>query len=265
LILRARRVVSGGKRGSSRPVVIETGQGRFFTKLRGAAQGTGALVAEIIVAELAETLGLPVPSRALVVLGPDVESADRDGELMDLLAASSGVNLGFAFLEGAREIRADEAAALPDDFASGTLWLDALVLNVDRTPRNPNVMVWRGQPWLIDHGAALGFHYRWSAVRESSPRAAAYPLERHLFASRAAALPAVDQPLAARLSREALQRAVERVPEDFLRPLLAPGAGGDGVWRRRRAYEAYLWKRLKAPRPFVPAWTKSPGSAGAGP
>jgi HipA-like protein len=247
-VLRARQVVSGRKRGSSRPVVIETDEGRFFTKLRGAAQGLAALVAEVIVAELAEALGLPVPRRALVALDEALGSADRDAELMDLLTASRGINLGFAFLEGARELEPGEAAGVPDDFACRALWLDALVLNMDRTPRNPNVMIGQGRRWLIDHGAALGFHYRWSAVREDSPRWSGYPLERHLFADRQQALPAWDEGLAARLSREVLERAVGQVPEGFLRPLLS---GGVTVDRRRRAYVAYLWKRLKAPRPFA--------------
>jgi hypothetical protein len=251
----------GPRRGSSRPVVVETGEGRFITKLRGAAQGTAPLVAEIIVAELAEALGLPVPRRVLVSLEPDTPSDDRDGELLDLLAASRGLNLGFAFLEGAREMGPLEAASVPDAFACPVLWLDALVLNVDRTPQNPNVVVWQRQRWLIDHGAALRFHYRWSAVREESPRAAAFPLERHLFADRAALLPDWDRRLAARLSREILQQAVEQVPEDFLRPLLPRGADADRGRRRRAAYEAYLWKRLKAPRGFARG---TPEAGGAG-
>lgn len=250
-ILRARRVLAGPKRGSSRPVVVETDGGLFFTKLRGAAQGTGVLVAEIVVAELAEALGLPVPRRALVSLAEGVESADRDGELRDLLAASHGINLGFVFMEGAREIRPHEVEAAPDDFAARVLWLDALVLNVDRTPRNPNIMVWQGGTWLIDHGAALPFHYKWSAVSEDSPRRAPYAIASHLFASRAALLADWDARLAARLPREVLRHAVERVPADFLRPLLPPGADEERVMRRRRAYEAYLWKRLKPPRPFA--------------
>jgi hypothetical protein len=251
-IHRAQRVVAGQKRGSSRPVVIETDEGRFFTKLRGAAQGTAPLVAEVLVGALAGALGLPVPSRALVLLEEGVDSVDRDGELMDLLAASRGINLGFQYLEGAREIRPEEVEAADQDFASRVLWLDALVLNVDRTPRNPNVLIWKGRPWLIDHGAALPFHYRWSAVREESPRRA-YPIDRHLFARHAASLAAWDERLAAQLPREVVQAAVEQVPDAFLRPLLPPEAGEERVVRRRKAYEAYLWKRLKAPRAFVTA------------
>ena len=250
---RALRVTSGHRRGSSRPVVVETEAGPFLVKLRGAAHGTSALVAEIIVAELAEAIGLHVLPRVLVSLEPGVPSDDPDQELReDLLDASHGLNLGFPFLDGARELRADEAGSVPDDLALPVLWLDALVMNPDRTPENPNILVWRGEPWLIDHGASLPFHYRWSAVTEDAPRRVDYPLARHLFGARAGQLVQWDERLAARVTREVLDLAIAQVPDDFLRPLVGPGAGADKIARRRAAYSAFLWKRLKAPRPFVP-------------
>jgi hypothetical protein len=131
-----------------------------------------------------------VPRRTLVSFEADLGSDDRDGELLDLLDRSRGVNLGFRLLEGAREIHPEEAFALPDGFAVGVLWLDALVLNRDRSPRNPNILWSDGPPWLIDHGAALTFQHDWTAVREDTPRCVAYPLEQHLFATRVGALPA---------------------------------------------------------------------------
>jgi hypothetical protein len=220
-------------------------------KLRGAAQGTAALVAEVIVAELADALGLAVPRRALLHLDADVENADRDQELGDLLRASQGLNLGFRFLDGARVIGAEEAAALPDELACPILWLDALVMNADRTPDNPNVLVAEGRSWLIDHGAALPFQYSWATVTEDSPRAAAYRLDRHLFGPRADRLAEWDDRLAARITRERLDAAIAQVPDDFLVPLLGNRSDAERLRRRRAGYHAFLWKRLKAPRPFV--------------
>src|SRR3954454_2704448 len=124
--LRARHISSSRKRGSSWPVVVDADEGRFLVKLRGAAQGTAALVAEVVVAELADALALGVPRRALVALDEDVTCDDRDGELAGLLAASRGLNLGFRFLEGAREIRPEEVEKAPDALACPVLWLDAL-------------------------------------------------------------------------------------------------------------------------------------------
>ena len=249
--VRARRIVSSHKRGSSWPIVAETEEGRFLVKLRGAAQGTAALVAEVIVAELADALGLAVPRRALLHLDGDVENADRDQELGDLLRASQGLNLGFRFLEGARVIGIEEAAVSRDDLACPLLWLDALVMNPDRTPANPNVLVAEGRSWLIDHGAALPFQYSWGTVTEDSPRSEAYSIDRHLFAARADRLRDWDERLATRLTREVLDNALTQVPDDFLIPLLGRLPDAERLRRRRAAYQAFLWKRLKAPRPFV--------------
>jgi len=231
--------------------VAETEEGRFLVKLRGAAQGTAALVAEVLVAELADALGLAVPRRALLHLDADVENPDRDQELGDLLRASQGLNLGFRFLAGAREIGLEEVAAAADTLAVPVLWLDALVMNPDRTPRNPNVLVAEGRPWLIDHGAALPFQYAWSAVTEDSPRTTPYALDRHLFAARARRLAEWDERLAGRLTREVVDDAIAQVPDDFLIPLLGRPPDPERLRRRRAAYQAFLWKRLKAPRPFV--------------
>jgi hypothetical protein len=244
----ARRVVSSEKRGSSRPIVVEADAGRFLVKLRGAAQGTAPLVAEVVVAELADALGLDVPRRALVTLDAATECQDPDSELARLLAASRGINLGFRFLEGIHTIRREEVLAADDALACAVLWLDALVMNRDRTPRNPNLFVAEGRTWLGDHGAALPFHFDWSKVTEDAPRSPRYPLASHLFHDRAARLDEHDEALAARIPREALERSVAAVPDVFLEPLLARGVS---LERRRRAYAAFLWKRLRAPRPFL--------------
>jgi hypothetical protein len=248
--LEARRVLRAIRTASSSPVLVETDAGVRFTKLRGAAQGTGALVAEVVVAELAELLGLRVPARSLVVLGADVPSDDRNDELADLLRFSHGVNLGFTWLDGARDFTAAHVADVPADEASIVRWLDAFVANPDRTARNPNVVVWRGERWLIDHGAALGFQYDWSRVSEESARRVYSFRQPHLFATQATELAELDDVLAGMLTRERLEHAVAQVPDEFLTPLL--GEGGD-LDRRRAAYVAVLWKRLKAPR----AWGTS--------
>ena len=265
----ARRVVSADRRGSSWPVLVETDDGMRFTKLRGAGQGTAALVAETIVASLAEAIGLNVPARSLVHIAPGVESLDRDGELRALLDASAGVNLGFAYLDGARVLQPSEAGRVSGDDAAAIVWLDRLVMNPDRTDRNPNLMWWRDRLWLIDHGAALGFQYGWSSVSEESPRRST-AFDPHVLRDRAGNLEAWDDIFAARLDRSAVEDAVAGVPDEFLVPLVPPGVGGDVLRRRRAAYAAFLWKRLKSPRTWIsppeterrrrgpPAWLARP-------
>lgn len=245
---RATRILAADQRGSSWPVRVETASGICFTKLRGAGHGVAALVAEIIVSRLAEALGLNVPPMALIALEPGVETLDRRDELADLLQASHGLNLGFRYLEGARDLRPDEADLVDEETAAKIVWLDGLVLNPDRTPKNPNLLWFGRQPWLIDHGASLWFHHNWTALTEESIRRPYDPRIGHLLGSRARLLAAVDQPLAAELGREVLEEVVAAVPADFLAALPGPSP----VKRRRAAYAAALWKRLKPPRPFVP-------------
>jgi hypothetical protein len=239
-------------------VVVETSAGARLVKLRGAGQGTGPLVAEIIVAELAEAVGLAVPPRSLVALPADVETIEWDDELADLLAASVGLNLGFDYLAGARDLSAADVANVAPATRAAILWLDRLVLNPDRTPRNPNLLWWADQLWLVDHGAALGFQYHWPGVSETSPREPGVTPEAHLLELLVTTeeLRAADEELAPRLTREVIDAAVAAVPESFLLPLLAAEAddaatAASRLARRRAAYVAFLWKRLKAPRPFL--------------
>ncbi len=232
--------------GSSSPIVVETAGGLFVTKLRGAGHGVLALIAEIIVAEIAERLGLAVPERALIELLPDFCSDDRNDELSDLLRASVGTNLGFRLLEGAREPRTEELEALDDDFAARVLWLDGLTMNPDRSVRNPNILFWHRRPWLIDHGSALPFHHDWASVTEDSPREPAV-YAGHVFEPSVPLLRHFDAQLAALITREALEQAVAVVPEAFL----AAAQPDSNTTRLRAAYEAFLWKRLRSPRPFA--------------
>jgi hypothetical protein len=241
--LTALRVKKRLRGGSSAPVVVETSSGLFVMKLRGAGEGVLALVAELIVAEVAERLGLPVPERALIELSREVPSDDKNDELADTLGRSVGTNLGLRFLEGAREARKEELAALDDDFVGRVLWLDGLVMNPDRTRSNPNILLWKGRPWLIDHGAALSIHHDWSALTEDSPREPT-DYTRHVFSERLAALAPVDAAAAASVTRENLEQALGVVPSELL------SADPREAARLRAQYHAFLWKRLKPPRPF---------------
>jgi len=245
-ILLASHVRARIRGGSSSPVVVETPRGLFVAKLRGAGHGVLALVAEIIVAELAERLGLPAPERALIELLPNFQSDDRNDELADLLRASIGINLGFRLLEGAHEPRVEDLRSLDDEFVGRVLWLDGLTMNPDRSSQNPNILFWNHRPWLIDHGSALAFHHDWARVNEDSPREPAV-YSGHVFESSLPLLRRFDPVLALLMTREALEQAMAIVPASFL---LEAGLEGSAD-RIRAAYAAFLWKRLKSPRPFL--------------
>jgi hypothetical protein len=251
--LHARRVLAADQRGSSWPVLVEADEPEAswqFTKLRGAAQGTGALVAEVIVAELAESLGLRVPARALVRLPEDVESLDQNDELADLLHASAGLNLGFAYLQDASSFAPDaDVHRVTEAEAAAILWLDGLVANPDRTARNPNLLWVDGALWLIDHGAALAFQYALPAIDAAVARRPYALREPHLLHARVPDLQGWDAGFASRLTDEVLWRAAAEVPDEFIAPLVAHGS--ETVETRRAAYVDYLARRLEAPRPFL--------------
>jgi hypothetical protein len=172
-----------------------------------------------------------------------------------LLRKSAGLNLGFALVEGARDFRPEDAERVSRDEASTVVWLDWLVMNPDRTTHNPNLMVRGRELWLVDHGAALVFHNNWKSVTEDAPRRPGPPLRHHVLATRATRLGEWDPVLTAALPRERLRAAVAAVPDDFLLPLLPRPGGAAALHRRREAYVAFLWKRLRGPRPF-----QAPGS-----
>jgi hypothetical protein len=222
----ATRYVTPLREGGSLPGLMEADDlGTYVVKFTGAGQGVRALVAEVICGALADSLGLPVPRLVAVELDPALAANEPDEEVQALLRASAGLNLGVDYLPGALDL---DVAAFPLEprFAGQVLWFDALVGNVDRSWRNPNMLYWHGRPYLIDHGAALTFHHRWPA----RPSARTYDATDHVALAGAAALGAADALLAPRVTPDALQRAVAEVPpswfgaddpQEYVRELLA--------------------------------------------
>jgi hypothetical protein len=246
--VRARQVLSAFRQGSSWPVIVDTGPERIFTKLHATAHGSAPLVAEIVVGELADVLGVPTPARCLVEIEAGIASLDPHEELLDLLARSTGLNLGFQLLEGYRDLKPPDARHIRPEQAASIIWLDALVQNPDRTEQNPNLMIKAGRVSLIDNGAALTFQYDWGNLNEQMPRQPGTFVEKHLLRVSPGQLEACDEQLAPRLTRAVLERALAAVPDEFMSPLVPRGSD---LSRHRAAYVAYLWKRLRTPRPFV--------------
>lgn len=253
----ATRAIEGGRRGSSRPIVVETEAGACIVKLRGAAQGTGPLVAEIIVGALADAIGLSVPPRMVVKLQPNMNIPERDAELRDLMGASVGTNLGFAYFEGARELVLTEIDKVGTAERAGIFWLDRFVMNPDRNASNTNLLWYKNKLWLIDHGASLSFQYDWSSVTEASPTRQFVETEPHLFAASLTTNDVVlaDERFVKIITREVIEHAVAEVPDDFILPLLGGDAdlvsASEALRRRRVAYSTFLWKRISGPRTFA--------------
>src|SRR5690606_7202920 len=196
----AKRYVQPLREGGSLPAVVDTEDGLYVVKFRGAGQGPKALVAELIVAGIARALELPVPDIALVDVPPPFGRSEPDPEIQDLLRASHGTNFGIRYLDGAFNFELGAAGHLVSpELATRIVWLDALTTNPDRTHRNPNLLVWQGTPWLIDHGAALYAHHDWSRVDEARTRAPFPLIADHVLLTTAEDPRTVDSDLAEQL------------------------------------------------------------------
>jgi len=212
--------------------------GLYVLKFRGAGQGAKALLAEIVAGELARAAGLPVPEIVFVDLDPELGRAEPDPEIQELIAASGGLNVGLDFLPGSLTYN-PAAGPLPDPgLAAEIVWLDALTTNVDRSPQNPNLLLWHGRLWLIDHGAALYLQHAWADPPAEARRP--FPaIRNHVLLPCAGSIEEADARLAPRLEREVVERLLTWVPDDWFAP------------RARPEYLEYLCRRLEAPRDFA--------------
>lgn len=242
--VRAIRYLTPLREGGSVPAIVEADDdGTYVAKFRGAAQGPRALIAELIAGEIGRLLGLPVPRLVLIEIDALLSRSEPDEEIQELLRNSAGLNIALDYLPGA--LNWEPALAPPPDpaLAAAVVWFDAFVTNVDRTPRNPNLLRWHRDLYLIDHGAALFFHHDWPdhLARSRSPFAM---IRNHALLPFAGDVQAADAALAPLLTEAALREIVDQVPDDWLAGEPTPAA-------TRRAYVDHLCSRLSAPRLFV--------------
>jgi hypothetical protein len=246
--LQALRYVVPLREGGSLPGVVEADDlGTYVVKFRGAGQGAKVLVAEIVVGELARALGLPVPDLALIELDPALANAEPDEEVQDLLRASAGLNLAMDYLPGSITLDPSVDAVDPG-LAARVLWLDAFVDNVDRTWRNPNLLLWHRKPWLIDHGASLWWHHTWRS-REAAATRQLRDAEHHVLLTTAGPLEQADAELAPRVDTELLRGLLFAVPDAWLMDGHAGPAGSPAfasLDEVRAAYVDVLVARLDA-------------------
>ncbi|MFJ4688434.1 HipA family kinase [Streptomyces sp. NPDC088789] len=236
----ATRYITPLREGGSLPGLVEADDlGTYVIKFRGAGQGRKTLVAEVVCGELARRLGLRVPRLVTLDLDPVLGLGEPDQEVQDLLKSSGGTNLGMDFLSGALgfdplafEVSAEEAGRI--------VWFDALVNNVDRSWRNPNLLTRRGEVWLIDHGATMIWHHNWPAAEASAARP--YDASDHALRSFAPDVAGAAALLAPQVTEELLAEVTAAIPDAWLtgepgfdtpdelrgayaRPLLARAAG----------------------------------------
>lgn len=238
--VRATRYVTPFREGGSLPGLVEADDdGLYVVKFRGAAQGPKALVAELLAGELGRSLGLSVPEIVLIDVDPALGPAEPDWAVKELLDRSPGLNLGIDFLPGSLTYN-PAADARPDPaFAADVVWFDSLVTNTDRSPRNPNLLVWHRRPWLIDHGASLYIHHTWRDPDDHALR----PLPTigdHVLLPFAGPIGEAHDRLAPLVTESRLRPLLEGVPDEWLG--LHPLVGDPDA--QRAAYVRYLLRRV---------------------
>lgn len=209
------RYVTPLREGGSLPAIAEADDGFLYVlKFRGAGQGIKALIAELIGGEIARTLGLKIPELVFANLDAAFGRTEPDEEIQDLNKASVGLNLALHYLSGA--ITFDPTvSAIDPTLASKIVWMDCLLMNVDRTPRNTNMLMWNRELWLIDHGAALYFHHSWTNWEEQSKRPFVQ-VKDHVLLPWASELETADAQFRAILTNERIHEIVAEIPNEWL-------------------------------------------------
>ncbi|WP_209306334.1 HipA family kinase [Blastococcus sp. CT_GayMR19] len=250
----ATRYVTPLREGGSLPGLMEADDlGTYVVKWRAAGQGVNVLVAEVVCAELARALELPVPRLVTVDVAPELAVGEPDVEVQELLKRSAGRNLGLDYLPGALDFEAG-ADGVDPDLAGRVLWFDALVGNVDRSWRNPNMLFWHGRLQLIDHGAALTFHHSWPGAAAAVDRP--YDAAAHALIECEPDVPAADAALAPRVTRRLLEEVLAQVPDDWLEDGVADAS--------RERYVAQLLARLAAREAWLPGLVAAAATGGKG-
>lgn len=250
----ATRYLQPLREGGSLPAVVDTdGGGLFVVKFRGAGQGPKVLLAELVAGLLAAAVGLPAPELAIVEILPAFGRSEPDPEIQEILGKSHGVNVGLRYLDGSFNFDASAAGTLiSPDLATKLVWFDAFVTNPDRTHRNPNLLIWNKQPWLIDHGAALYAHHDWPSV-DATRTASPFPLiKSHVLLEQSGDLAQVDAEMRRRLTASVIEMILAKVPGVLLTDPLNGGEFATAADARAR-YQRYLLERLAASHGFVAA------------
>lgn len=241
------RYVTPLREGGSLPAIVEADDGQLYVmKFLGAGHGRKALIAELIAGELGRILGLRIPELAFINLDPELGPSEPDPEIFDLLRMSVGLNLGLRYLPKAFTYSALAEPTPTAELASTVVWFDAYVTNVDRTPRNTNILIWEKELWFIDHGSALYFHHDWNNYLERS-RTAFPQIKDHTLLVFAAALQQADAQASARITPTEIDRVVGLIPEAWLddsSPFTTPTD-------HRAGYAEFLKSRLAAAPMFV--------------
>ncbi len=227
------------------PAIVEADDsGLYVLKFLGAGQGVRALVAELIAGELARSLGLLVPELVLIDVDAALGRNEPDTEIRELIKKSVGQNVALDYLPGSLTFDPVVGPSPSAEVASRIVWFDAWVTNVDRTAKNPNLLTWHKELYLIDHGASFYFHHADDAPQVAAQNVFA-TIRSHVLLPWASALEAAETFAHKRLTLDVIARAVSELPDIWLETPERTAA----QWRQY--YVTFLVERLKVSSLFT--------------
>jgi hypothetical protein len=240
------RYITPLREGGSLPAIVEADdQGLYVLKFRGAGQGKKVLIAELVAGQIGKLVGLPVPELVLAELQTDLARSEPDAEVQHLIRASGGLNVAMDYLP--RSITFDPIAQTIDQaLATNVVWFDSFIMNVDRTVRNTNMLMWHKQLYLIDHGAALIFHHHWRTAAEKAD--SPFPLIKdHVFLKLSGDLEKIDAEMKSKITETELAKIVQSIPGEWLEGEVTFSSIED----HRAAYLEFFTRRLASSKNFV--------------
>ena len=246
--VRATRYVTPLREGGSLPGIVEADDlGLYVVKFRGAAQGLPVLVAELICGELGRALGLPVPEIVAIEFDGGFANAEPDYELQQLLRASDGLNLGIDYLPGSIAYQPARPRGVDGELAAAIVWFDSFIMNVDRTAKNPNLLVWHDRLWMIDHGAAIYVHHAWNdpdrVARSRFPM-----VKEHVLLPLAGDIAAAADRLSVLITETLIDDILSAIPDEWLAGESVPFTNPT---EHRAAYRRFLLGRFEAREGFT--------------
>lgn len=251
------------REGGSLPGLAEADDGfRYAVKFKGAGHGSKGVISELIGGLVAKAFKFNVPEYVLLHLNPLFGITEPDVEIQELLRKSEGLNLGLHFLDHAYTFEPTVNNTDPI-FASKLVWLDAFLTNIDRTRLNPNMMIWNGDVWLIDHGASLYFHHSGKDPEDAARDPFPY-IKNHVMLPYASRIEEADKLMRQAITPRTLNKIVDLIPDEWLGDEPSVGIVGDdfventksqisdkSVAEKRDVYRKFLLSRLADTKPFV--------------
>lgn len=240
------RYIEPLREGGSLPMLGEASDGfKYAVKLKGAGHGEKSLISELLGGLIAKAFKFRVPEVVLLDLNHLFGITEPDEEIQDLLRKSEGLNVGLHFLEGSFTF--DPAVNEIDPLmASKIVWLDAFLSNVDRSRQNTNMLVWKGDLWLIDNGASFYFHHSGKDPKEAALDPFPY-IKNHALLPFASKLKEADKLMRQAITPRTLNKIVDIVPEEWL----LNSEPDKTAKESRDYYKTYLTQRLASSHIFT--------------